>query len=77
MARQMLMPNVNQAASDATVSQWRVAVGDVIEIDLPVIEVETDKALVEVPSTVSGKVVRLLVGKGDTVKVGQAILEVE
>jgi pyruvate/2-oxoglutarate dehydrogenase complex dihydrolipoamide acyltransferase (E2) component len=73
----MLLPKLNEFGNDATVSGWMVAVGDSITIDMPVINMEMEKAEVEVCSTVAGKVIRQLVRKGDVVKVGQAILEVE
>src|ERR1035438_8542841 len=77
MTRQMLLPKLNEFGNDATVSGWMVSVGDSITIDMPVINMEMEKAEGEVCSTVAGKVIRQLVRKGDVVKVGQAILEVE
>lgn len=77
MRRQMVLPKLNQAGDDAVVSDWIVREGDTIAMDVPVIEMETDKVTVEVCSTVAGKVTRQFVRKGDTVEVGQPILEVE
>jgi len=54
-----------------------VSVGDLIRRDQPVIEVETEKASLEVPASAEGRVAALLVSTGDTIKVGQAILVVE
>jgi pyruvate/2-oxoglutarate dehydrogenase complex dihydrolipoamide acyltransferase (E2) component len=73
----MVLPKLNEAGDDAVVSHWIVNVGDAIVLDVPVIEMETDKVTVEVYSTVVGRVSRRLVREGDKVKVGQPILEVE
>jgi pyruvate/2-oxoglutarate dehydrogenase complex dihydrolipoamide acyltransferase (E2) component len=77
MARQMYMPKLNEIESDISVAAWLVDVGDTIKEGRSVISVETDKVTVEVEAMVEGKVSRLLVSKGDMVKVGQPILEVE
>ncbi len=53
-----------------------VAEGDTLSEDQPVIELETDKAVIEVPSSVSGTVKKVLVAKGDQATVGQVLLEV-
>jgi pyruvate/2-oxoglutarate dehydrogenase complex dihydrolipoamide acyltransferase (E2) component len=73
----MVLPKLNQAGDDAVVAAWIVEIGDAISVDVPVIEMETEKVTVEVCSTVAGRVTRQFVSKGDTVKVGQPILEVE
>ena len=51
--------------------------GDTVAKDQPVLELETDKATIEVPSSVAGQVKEVKVKAGDKVKVGQAILSVE
>ena len=51
--------------------------GDTIAVDQPVLEVETDKATVEVPASVAGKVSAVHVKAGDEIAVGQAVLSVE
>src|SRR5437899_3180387 len=65
----------NIAAGD--VLRVLVNAGDTIAKDQPVLELETDKATIEVPSSVAGKVKEIKVKAGDKVKVGQAILSVE
>ncbi len=77
MPGQLLMPKLNEAGSDCVVSEWMISLGDTISEDTLVVSVETDKVVVTVPSTISGRVSRLLVAPGETVRVGQAILEVE
>ena len=73
----MRMPKLSESGGDAVVSEWMVAAGDVVRMDAPVVAMETDKIVVEVPSTVDGKVRRLLVAEGEVVRAGQPILEVD
>ena len=54
-----------------------VTAGDTVEVEQPVLELETDKATIEVPSSVAGKVTDVKVKAGDKVKVGQVIFVVE
>ncbi|MDF2439563.1 MAG: hypothetical protein JWN98_547, partial [Abditibacteriota bacterium] len=60
-----------------TVAKLLVSTGDTIEEDTPVLELETDKAVQEVPSTVSGTVGKILVKEGDQIAIGAPIFEVE
>lgn len=76
MTRQMLMPKLNEMQSDVTVADWLVNVGDTIQEGKAVMSVETDKVTVDVEAETTGKVMRLLVTKGDVVSVGQPIMEV-
>jgi pyruvate/2-oxoglutarate dehydrogenase complex dihydrolipoamide acyltransferase (E2) component len=77
MSIQFTLPGVGDNVSSGTVVGVLVAVGDTIQIDTPVLELETDKATVEVPSGVSGVITALHIQEGDTVKVGQPLLTVE
>ena len=61
----------------AQISEWMVKVGDEITAEQPLLLVESDKASVEVPSPVAGKVVELLVNPGDTVTNGQDFVVIE
>ena len=61
----------------AQISEWMVKVGDEITAEQPLLLVESDKASVEVPSPVAGKVVELLVNAGDTVTNGQDFIVIE
>lgn len=70
------LPEVGEGIESGTVVAVLVAVGDNIEKDQPVIELETDKAVVEVPSAVSGVVKEIKVKAGEQAKVGQVILVV-
>jgi pyruvate dehydrogenase E2 component (dihydrolipoamide acetyltransferase) len=71
------LPDLGENIENGDVISVLVAVGDTLAEDQPVIELETDKAVIEVPSSISGTVTEILVQQGDTVTVGQAIIKVE
>jgi 2-oxoisovalerate dehydrogenase E2 component (dihydrolipoyl transacylase) len=73
------LPDVGEGTAEAEISGWHVAVGDCIEEDQPLVDVTTDKAIVEIPAPVSGKVISLHGAVGDMVAVGSdlVVLEVE
>ncbi len=68
------LPNLGENIEGAEVIGVRVAVGDVIAAEQPVLELETDKATVEVPAPVAGRVEQVLCKVGDQIKVGQVVL---
>ncbi|MDZ7852984.1 MAG: dihydrolipoyllysine-residue acetyltransferase [Halomonas sp.] len=63
------LPDIGEGIVECEVVEWRVAEGDVIEEDQPVVEVMTDKALVEITAPEAGRVTRLYVPKGEIAKV--------
>lgn len=69
------MPDAGEGLTEADVVTWRVAPGDVVEVNQPLVEIETAKSLVELPCPVDGVVTRLLVAEGETVAVGAPIAE--
>ena len=71
------LPDLGENIEAGEVINVLVAEGDALAEDQPVIELETDKAVIEVPSTVSGTVSKVLVAEGDRAQVGQVILTVE
>jgi pyruvate dehydrogenase E2 component (dihydrolipoamide acetyltransferase) len=73
----MNLPVLGENIEKGTVTRVLVAVGDAVEIDQPVIELETDKAVLEVPSTVAGTVTAVHVTENGTINVGQAIIDLE
>ena len=70
------MPDAGEGLTEAEVVTWRVAVGDTVEVNDVVVEVETAKSLVELPCPYAGVVTELLVAEGATVAVGTRILAV-
>jgi pyruvate dehydrogenase E2 component (dihydrolipoamide acetyltransferase) len=77
VATDFTLPELGENVTDGEVLRVLVKAGDTLEKDQPVVELETDKATIEVPSSVAGKVTDVKVKPGDKVKVGQAILSVE
>jgi pyruvate dehydrogenase E2 component (dihydrolipoamide acetyltransferase) len=77
MATEFTLPELGENIAAGDVVRVLVAPGDTIAREQPVLELETDKATIEVPSSVGGRVVAVKVSAGDKVKVGQVILAVE
>ena len=73
---EFLLPDVGEGLTEAEIVSWKVKVGDVIEINDVIVEIETAKSLVELPSPYEGTVLALLVSEGDTVDVGSPIISV-
>jgi pyruvate dehydrogenase E2 component (dihydrolipoamide acetyltransferase) len=71
------LPDLGENIESADVLNVLVSKGDAIEKDQGILEIETDKATIEVPSNISGKVIEVLIKAGDKAKVGQVILKVE
>src|SRR3970040_1172058 len=71
------LPDIGEGTAEATIAQWRVAIGDRIEEDQPLVDLETDKAIVEVPGPGSGKVLSLHGAAGDKGAVGSELVVIE
>lgn len=71
-----LLPDVGEGLTEAEIIGWKVQVGDVIAINDVVVEIETAKSLVELPSPYAGTVTALLVAEGETVEVGTPIIAI-
>jgi len=69
------LPDLGEGLSEAEIVRWHVKVGDRIAVDAPMLSVETAKAVVEVPSPVSGQITRLHASPGDRVEVGAPLVE--
>ncbi|WP_084075408.1 dihydrolipoamide acetyltransferase family protein [Demequina sp. NBRC 110052] len=67
------MPDAGEGLTEADIVTWHVAVGDTVEVNQPLLEVETAKSLVELPCPFDGVVTELLAQVGDTVEVGADI----
>ncbi|HYE86465.1 MAG TPA: 2-oxo acid dehydrogenase subunit E2 [Vicinamibacterales bacterium] len=73
---EFIIPNLGDGVAQGDVLKVLVKVGDAIKVDQSVLELETDKATIEVPSDVAGTVAEIKVKAGDKVKPGQAVLTV-
>ena len=71
------LPDLGEGLQEAEIVSWHVAEGDHVVVDQPLVAVETEKAVVEVPSPKAGHVAKLLVKAGERVKVGAPLLEFE
>jgi 2-oxoisovalerate dehydrogenase E2 component (dihydrolipoyl transacylase) len=71
------MPNVGEGVKEGVVVKWLKQEGDPVERDEPVVEVETDKALVEIPCPLEGRLTKILVQEDETVAIGDPIAEFE
>ena len=71
-----LLPDVGEGLTEAEIVSWHVKEGDVIDINDVVVEIETAKSLVELPSPYAGTVTALLVSEGETVPVGTALISI-
>ena len=74
---EFVLPDVGEGLEEGEIVSWLVAPGDTVARDQPLVEVQTDKALVELPSPVAGQVVSLSFTPGDIVKVGQVLVVLE
>ena len=71
------LPDLGENIEAADVLNVLVKVGDVIEVDQAILEIETDKATIEVPTTIAGKVVEVLIKAGSKAKVGDVVIKIE
>jgi pyruvate dehydrogenase E2 component (dihydrolipoamide acetyltransferase) len=74
MVREFKLPDVGEGLTEAEIVSWLVEPGDTVSEDQPVAEVETDKAVVEVPAPVNGTVREILAEEGEMVPVGEVII---
>ena len=70
MSNKIIVPTLGESITEATVSKWLKNQGDPVSSDEPIVELETDKVNVEVPSPSSGTLEKIIIKEGDTVKVG-------
>jgi pyruvate dehydrogenase E2 component (dihydrolipoamide acetyltransferase) len=77
MATELRLPDLGEGIADADVLSVLVSAGQAVAKDDPIIEIESDKATLEVPAEIAGTVTQILVNAGDTLQVGQTILELE
>ena len=75
--KEFRLPDPGEGLVEADIVTWRVAVGDEIKINDILVEIETSKSLVELPSPYEGTVTGLLVSEGDTVDVGVPIIAID
>jgi 2-oxoisovalerate dehydrogenase E2 component (dihydrolipoyl transacylase) len=74
---QIKMPQLGESVTEGTVEKWLKSEGDFVKRDEPIVEVVTDKVNAEIPSPFEGKLVKIAVTEGETVRVGAVIAQIE
>ena len=74
MAYAFKLPDLGEGLTEGEVARWLVAVGDEIAEDQPLVEIQTDKTTVEIPSPAAGLVSRILVAEGEVAPVGAVLV---
>ncbi|WP_061300013.1 dihydrolipoamide acetyltransferase family protein [Herbidospora cretacea] len=77
MKRDFKLPDVGEGLTEAEIVRWHVAVGDTVKVNQIIVEIETAKAVVELPSPFEGEVAALFAAEGETVDVGNVIITVD
>ncbi|HEY8519930.1 MAG TPA: dihydrolipoamide acetyltransferase family protein [Gammaproteobacteria bacterium] len=71
------LPDLGEGLQEAEISAWHVAEGDEVAVDQPLVAVETEKAIVDIPSPRAGRIKKLFGKPGDILKVGDPLIELE
>ncbi len=77
MSKEIRVPVMGESVSEGTISKWLKQVGEAVAIDEPLVEIETDKVAVEVPSPVAGVLVEITAQEGDTVEIDALLGSIE
>ena len=73
MSNEILTPILPESVADATVVTWHKKVGDAVKLDEVLVEIETDKVVLEVPATMAGVLAEIVQGEGSTVVSSQLL----
>jgi len=76
MATHFKFPDVGEGITEGEVVKWEIKEGDTVQEHQPIVKIETDKAVVEIPSPKSGIILRIYHVEGDTVKVGETLVTI-
>ena len=74
MAYEFKLPDLGEGLTEGEVARWLVSEGDEVAEDQPLVEIQTDKTTVEIPSPAAGKVAQILVAEGSVVPVGTILV---
>lgn len=77
MRHTVKLPKLSNADSESVVEGWLVAIGSVVEVGQPLLSLETDKAVVELPSPISGTIVEFLVSNSEEISTGTRLCVIE
>lgn len=70
-------PDVGEGITEGEIVEWLVKEGEVVKQDQVLVKVETDKAVVDIPSPVAGKILKIMVQQGKVIKVGQVMVKID
>src|SRR6185295_15912895 len=76
VAHEFALPDVGEGLTEAEILTWRVAVGDTVSVNDILVDIETAKSVVELPSPYAGVISAILIGEGQTVPVGTPIITI-
>src|SRR5450631_4595528 len=71
------LPDLGEGMQEAEIRRWLVQAGDTIALDQPMLEVETDKAVVEIPAPIAGRISAIHVQEGALARLGQVLVHFE
>src|SRR5437588_1723645 len=74
MPYELKLPDLGEGLTEGEVARWLVSEGQEVAEDDPLVEIQTDKTTVEIPSPAAGKVARILVAEGEVVPVGTVLV---
>ena len=74
MAYEFKLPDLGEGLTEGEIARWLVSEGQDVAEDAPLVEIQTDKTTVEIPSPAAGKVARILVAEGEVVPVGTVLV---
>ena len=77
MVYEFQFPDVGEGITEGEIVKWKVKPGDTVKVDDVLCEVETDKAVVEIPSPKAGKIVKISGKEGEVIKVGDTLVEID
>src|SRR5437879_12755731 len=68
------LPDLGEGMQEAEIRRWLIKPGDTVKLDQPMVEVETDKAVIEIPSPIAGRIASLRVEEGTMAQLGQVLV---
>lgn len=77
MSLKLKVPSIGESIQEATVGAWKKAEGDWVELDEPLVEIESEKATLEVPSPAAGVLKKILRQQGETVAIGDPLADID
>ena len=77
MSLTLKVPQIGESIQEATIGIWKKAEGEWVQADEPLVEIESEKATLELPAPAAGVLKKILRNQGDTVKIGEVVAEID